>query len=435
MLKQWFTVNLIFVYANAFAQFSIDGQLLQRAEYRHGYGKLIAENQNGIFLIGQRARVQVQFKHEKIRFYVSGQDVRTWGSTPQAKESDNYFSIHEAYVEVPLNEFWVVKLGRQELNYDNARFLGNLDWALQARAHDFGLVKFEKEALKLHVGGGYNQVKESLVSQPYTIPNQYKTAQLLRVEKERGSFKAVALFWNQGMAQLSYDTLGKVTHESIRFSQTLGIPTLQCKRGKFTFSGFYYFQVGRDGVNKKIRAHNMNVQITHRHTFDKVKGSTFQSTLGAEYLSGTSQQPDDNLNRSYNPFYGTNHAHNGYMDFFYVGNRHVNSVGLQDYFLRLRWSPKESFFLSCNVHQLLAAAGVYDGSTRVKRYFGTEVDLTAGYIFNDILSLQGGYSQFFASETMKISQGVTTASNRQNWGYLALLVRPNMKNRFVGLLL
>ena len=86
MLKQWFTVNLIFVYANAFAQFSIDGQLLQRAEYRHGYGKLIAENQNGIFLIGQRARVQVQFKHEKIRFYVSGQDVRTWGSTPRRKK-------------------------------------------------------------------------------------------------------------------------------------------------------------------------------------------------------------------------------------------------------------------------------------------------------------------------------------------------------------
>lgn len=433
MVKQFVTVILILVYANTFAQFSVDGQLLLRAEYRHGYGKLIGTNQEGAFFIGQRARVQAQYKHEKIRLYISGQDVRTWGSTPQAKESDAYFSIHEAYVEIPLHEHWAVKLGRQELNYDNARFLGNLDWALQARAHDFGLLKFEKEALRLHVGGGYNQVKETLVNQPYTLANQYKTAQMLWAEKIWGSFKTTALFWNQGLAQLTYDTLGNVTGESIRFSQTFGLPVLQYTHSEFTFSGFFYLQTGKDITNKKLQTHNLSVQITHRHTFNKDKGSSFQTTLGAEYLSGTSQQANDNVNRSYNPFYGTNHAHNGYMDYFFVGNRHTNSVGLQDYFLRLRWNPKEVVFISCNMHQFLAAADVYDGGDPLKKYFGAEVDFTAGYIVNDILSLQGGYSQFFGSDTIKNVQGVPEEARMQNWGYLALLVRPNMKNRFVGL--
>lgn len=432
-----FAVIIVFLLAfsiKAKAQFTVGGQLLQRAEYRNGYGKLIGENQQSAFLIGQRARIHVQYVYaEKVTLYISVQDIRTWGSTPQAKESDNFLSVHEAYAEIPFGKNWKAKVGRQELNYDNVRFLGNLDWALQARAHDFALVKYEKDAMKFHLGAGYNQVKETLVNQPYTISSQYKTAQMLKFENQWGKFKAGVLFWNNGMAQLAYDTLGNVTNETVRCSQTLGFPTLQYAVGNFTFSGFYYVQFGQDIANKKVKAYNLSAQATHKITFNEEKGSKFQTTLGFETLSGTSQQPSDNINHSYNPFYGTNHAHNGYMDFFYVGNRYLNTVGLQDYFIRLRYDPNNKFFLSLNAHQFLAAADVFDGTEKLSNTLGTELDFTSGYILNEVVSLQVGYSQFFTETTFKYLQGVNNPSSVQNWGYVALLLRPNMKNRFVGL--
>ena len=111
------------------AQFSIGGQILQRSEFRNGYGKLIDTVQDPAAFIGHRARLQVTYTHEKVRFFVSAQDVRTWGSTPQINATDGLLSVHEAWGEIQLDSSWVLKLGRQELNYDNSRFLGNLDWA------------------------------------------------------------------------------------------------------------------------------------------------------------------------------------------------------------------------------------------------------------------------------------------------------------------
>ncbi len=400
---------------------------MQRAEYRNGFGRLIEESQDAAFLIGQRARIQVQYDHEKVRFFVSAQDVRIWGSTSQVKETDNLFSIHEAYADLVLHSNWKLKVGRQELNYDNARFLGNLDWALQARAHDFALAKFEKKNIKVHFGAGYNQVKESLIRQPYPVPNQYKTAQLIRLENQWGKFSGSALFWNNGVEENDQGNL------KIRYTQTFGLPTLRYTTGNFILSGFYYYQTGTDTTSRQVKAHNANAQVTWKRIKNEEKGKSVQVTVGFELLSGTSQQANDNINRSFNPLYGTNHAHNGYMDFFYVGNRYLNTVGLQDYFLRLRYDPYNKFFLSLNVHQFLAAADVYDGTEKLSNTLGAELDFTSGYIFNDVVSLQVGYSQFFTATSFEYLQGVSYPSSVQNWGYLALLVRSNMKNRFTGL--
>lgn len=419
---------LIVASPNVMAQFSVGGQLLSRVEYRNGYGVVVEEGQKPYFGIGQRTRIHFQYDHERVKLYCSVQDVRAWGSTSQANQSDDFLSVHEAFAEIFIGKFWAAKLGRQELNYDNVRFLGSLDWALQARAHDFALVKFEKEKMKLHIGAGYNQAKESLVMEPYTINNQYKTAQLLRYENQWGSLELSFLFWNNGLEQ---DNQGKL---NIRYSQTVGLPTLRYKAGRFIFSGFYYHQSGRDGTNKKVNAYDVSLQASHSIDLNKEKGRKFQTTLGFEILSGTSQQPKDSINRSYNPFYGTNHAHNGYMDLFYVSNRHLNTVGLQDYFLRLRYDCSNNFFLSLNMHQFLAAADMFVSNKKLSKPLGMELDLSIGYVVNDVVSLQGGYSQLFASRTLAATQEVSDPAALQNWGYVALLIRPNMKNRFVGLL-
>ncbi len=83
---------------------------------------------------------------------------------------------------------------------------------------------------------------------------------------------------------------------------------------------------------------------------------------------------------------------------------------------------------------VLVVADVYDGTEKLCNTLGTELDFTSGYVFNDVVSLQLGYSQFLAATTFEYLQEVGNPSSVQNWGYVALLVRPGMRNKFVGLM-
>jgi hypothetical protein len=422
------------------AQFSLDGQLLQRAEYRHGFGRLLSGGEEPAMFIGQRARLQAQYKTDQFTFFLSAQDVRTWGSSPQLKLTDPFLSVHEAWAETKLGTNLNLKLGRQELNYDNFRFLGNLDWALQARSHDFALAKYEKEKMKLHVGAGYNQEGERLSGNLFTMPNQYKVAQFVRYENIFGDFSLSALFWNNGLQYTLLDPVtGQVMQKGIRYRQTLGLPTLRYQLGSTTLSGFYYRQLGKDVVGRKVNASNVSLNLSQLVTLDAEKGKSLRFTAGYEVLSGTEVVNGaigelENVNRSYSPLFGTNHMHNGYMDYFYVGGRHENSAGLQDFFLRARHDLNTKLFFSLNGHYFRTDAQVFDNLEKVSRNLGYEVDLTLGYILNEAVSIQGGYSQMFAAEGIKHLQNVQQQASVQNWGYVMMIYRPTMKNRFVGLL-
>jgi hypothetical protein len=101
------------------AQFTLSGQVRPRAEYRHGYKKLADEGQNPAFFIQQRTRLLSTYRTDQLRFGLTVQDIRTWGSVKQLNVSDDHLSIHEAWGELVLNEHFSLKLGRQELAYDD----------------------------------------------------------------------------------------------------------------------------------------------------------------------------------------------------------------------------------------------------------------------------------------------------------------------------
>lgn len=417
----------------AFTQFTWGGQLLQRAEFRNGYGKLMDSTEVPAFFIGQRARLHATYNYQRVRFHVSIQDVRTWGSTPQANASDGSLSVHEAWSEIQLDTSWTLKLGRQELNYDNSRFLGNLDWVLQGRSHDIALVKYERKTFKLHVGAAFNAAGESMAYSAYEVPKQYRTAQMLWMEKRWDKFRLSALFWNNGLQYTDTSSLGAVTEEGIRFTQTFGLPTIRYESGGLTLSGFYYQQLGEDVHKRAVQAYDASVQGSYKFGLNTEKGSALRITLGAELLSGTAQDATDNVDRSFNPMYGTNHVHNGYMDHFYAGGRYANSAGLLDAFLRVRYDMNKRTFLSMDVHEFQTAANVLKNGTRMDNRLGNEIDLSLGHIVSDVLSVQAGYSQLFATGTLQQVEAVPVIADMQNWAYIAILIRPNMEKKFTGL--
>ncbi len=434
MKKYWifFAGFLLIFPAEMQAQFVFGGQLVQRGEYRHGYGKLISEHVDPAVFISQRIRLQGTYTWEKISLYASIQDIRTWGNTGQAKLSDNLLSVHEAWVLLPLNEFWSVQLGRQELNYDNVRFLGNLDWVLQARAHDFARLKYERNQIKVHAGAGFNQSGESLSGNTYSPADQYKTAQMIRVESKQVHFDYSLLFWNNGRQFIQRDSLNQIIDKDTRFTQTIGISNIHYQKGNAHISGFGYYQSGKDISAKKVNAYDAGLQLAYQFMLNSEKDSRLKATAGFEILSGTDQHSTSGENNSFDPMYGTNHIHNGFMDYFYVGGRHHHSVGLQDLFGTITYHPKSTAFISATIHSFGADADIFDEEELMENSLGTEIDFTLGFVFNKATSMQAGYSMMFASPSLEYLQNIQQPANAQSWAYLMLIFRPDSEKKFIG---
>lgn len=416
------------------AQFTFGGQLVQRGEYRNGYGKLIPEGADPAMFISQRSRIQGEYQHGRMRMFLSVQDVRTWGNTPQLNSTDSSLSAHEAFVEIRLDTNWTMKLGRQELNYDNARFLGNVDWALQGRSHDMALIKFERNAYKLHFGGGFNEDSESLTWDPYSTRGQYRTALMLHGERKFRRLDLAVLFWNNGRQFVDRDSADVITGHGIRSSRTLGISTLKYQWKQNGISGFAYYQTGRDVKNTPINAVDMGVQLTRLFHTNDAKKNQLRLTLGGELISGNATGASSDRNKAFSPMYGTNHMHNGYMDLFFVGGRYEGLTGLKDLFVLTRFDISSAFFISMNGHLFSTYADYAVNGVVQDRMLGTELDATAGYVLSNSVSFQAGYSQLFATSTLEKIQNVPDPQSIQNWAYLMIVFRPGSDKKFIGLM-
>ncbi len=425
----------------SYAQFTFDGQLIQRAEYRHGFNQPIRDGQDPGKFIAQRFRLMAGYeKEDQFKMFISVQDVRTWGNTQLAKTSDNLLSVHEAWGSTKLGEHTELKLGRQVLNYDNGRFLGALDWALQGRSHDIALVKYSKDATKLDFGLAYNMNDISNVDMPYTVANQYKVAQLFRIESASEDLNYAFLVWNDGREQLIRNSASVITGTKLHYRTTFGLPTLQYSDDNSQLSAHFYYQLGKDPIGSDVNAYNVALSFQRRIDIDADAGKAVTFAGGAEIMSGT-RWSDESKNQSFSPLYGTNHGFNGYMDYFYVGGAHENSTGLHDYYAKMRYAPSKKWFMQGDLHVFASNRSYPDFVDRggemveLAKYFGTEIDLSVGVIINDAVSFQGGYSHFLASDTFKRVKGGNQTKDIQNWAYVMMVFRPNMTNKFIGITL
>jgi hypothetical protein len=424
----------------SYAQFTFDGQIVQRAEYRHGYNVPINDSQDPAKFIAQRFRLQAGYeKKDLFSMYISVQDVRTWGSTSQAKVTDNFLSVHEAWGSTKLGANTELKLGRQELNYDGGRFLGALDWALQGRSHDIAMVKYTKDATKLDFGLAYNMNDITNLDIPFTVANQYKTAQLIRIENTSDNFNIAFLVWNDGREQLIRNSAGVITDTKLHYRTTFGLPTLRYSDANSQLLAYYYHQLGKDPVGRDVNAYNVALSFQRRIDIDASVGKAVTFAGGVEIMSGTKWN-DESKNRSFSPLYGTNHGFNGYMDYFYVGGAHENNTGLHDYYAKMRYAPNKKWFLQGDVHVFSSQRSYPDildvgGVVELDKYYGTEIDLSVGVLINDAVSFQGGYSHLLASDTFKRVKSGNLAQGTQNWAYVMMIFRPNMRNKFIGITL
>ncbi|MCC6600439.1 MAG: hypothetical protein IT223_07165 [Crocinitomicaceae bacterium] len=437
-------ITLLLCHINSYGQIqtapeasgAISTQYMMRTEYRHGYQALADTNQTPGIFTSQRARIGYQYNTNKFRVSATIQDVRVWGATNNLSiDTMGTLSLYEGWGELIFTPKLSLKAGRQALSYDDDRILGTLDWSMQGRRHDLGLLKYVNDSvLTVHAGIAYNQDKDQSKSNIYYQKNNYKSMQYLWVFRQFKNINISALFLNNGLQYIQKNTAGKTINEKQYYSQTAGVRS-QMKFGKVSTIAYFYYQTGKnmatpksDGLPKDLAAYNASVEISYWPV--KAMGVT----IGGEILSGNSQDATTTQTKTsaFTPLYGTNHRFNGYMDYFYVLN-HANSVGLNDIYLKLNTVYKK-YSASLNSHYFMANADIKDDKKTLSKgvfvampdYLGVELDMTLSYNFTEGIGIQGGYSQLFGTESLTAIRG-GNLNESSNWAYLMILIRPGVK--------
>lgn len=403
--------------------FKINAELRSRFEFLNGYGKMrpaIDSLDNASSFISQRSRISLAYSNpsQKLDFGATIQDVRTWGATDQLNIGDkNNLDLHEFWGNILFSEHFSAKVGRQEFNYDNGRIIGNVDWSQQARSFDAALLKYidTTHHLKLDIGLGYNTKSQTLLKEVYDV-NNYKSMQFIWLNKKYKVLNASFLFLNNGI-EYTVNPANPVTisNRKIAYSQTIG-GLVEISKNYFNISIEGYNQIGKTSGNKQTSAWNIKINLVAKLS------KHFSPVVGSEWLSGTDINETDGKNHSFNPFYGTNHKFNGTMDYFYVGGRWINGIGLADNYAGLRFKHK-NFDTECMAHFFTSMAKT---NATLSKNLATEIDIAGKYTMSEIITIQSGFSFLTATSSLEYLTAGSTKNKLNTWAWMQLVIKPTL---------
>ncbi|RAJ04292.1 alginate export protein [Chitinophaga skermanii] len=419
----------------ATAQFSIGAQLRTRSEFRDGQGAPLPKSAHPAFFNSQRTRLMAKYNSNRVKVHIAIQDVRVWGQDVSTinrttTQDNNGFMLHEAWAEVNLSDslhttrYWGLKVGRQELVYDDSRLLGNLDWLQQGRRHDAAVLKYEIQTFQAHIGGAFNQNKENSTNTIYNAQppgnytantnggSAYKALAYVHLNKKLQQGNLTYLFLNDHFSKYHFELVDQVQtkkwDEGTYARYTTGLYYIQ-QLGKFTYNASAYYQFGKTPAGQNLLATSFNGNIAYSIT------QQLSTCLGADYTSGGD-------NKAFDPLYGTAHKFWGYMDYFYAASG-FGQKGLQDYYLKMKYKPAAKCLLLLDIHQFYSASEVVNHH----KQFGTEADLTAQFNINSFVNVDIGYSHFWSTNTLTSAtvKNLVNASSNSNWAYVSLNITPS----------
>ncbi len=399
-------------------QFKLSAEVRPRTEFRNGFKTLrSSENIEAALFTEQRSRLYLDYKSEKYVLKVAFQDIRIWGETSQIfKEELGKTFLSEGWGRFFLTPDISFKVGRQIISYDNQRFIGGLEWAQQGRRHDAMLFMYEKDAskTKLHLGIAFNQDDDipepALLQSPgarfYSVGGNYKTMQYGWFHKDFETLKLSLLALNAGYQN---------TDSTESFKQTFGVIASK-SLGTISIGGDVYYQTGEFN-SRKVDALLAGANMI-------IKTNATPVTIGYEYISGKDADDTSSSLTNFSPDFGTNHAHNGYMDYFFVGPAN-GTVGVQDIYLKTKFSIGKGS-LMVNFHEFLTGSKQFsDSGEELSKAMGTEIDLVYVLKLDPDITLNLGYSQMLGTDTMEELRG-GDASLVTNWAWTMITFKPTL---------
>lgn len=419
------------------AQLTLSGQLRTRSELRDGQGSPLSKGAKPALFTSQRTRLSFGYSTYRLKFGVTVQDVRVWGqdvSTINRTTSQdlNGLMLHEAWTEIQLtdttvkNKMLSLKIGRQELVYDDQRLLGNLDWLQQGRRHDAALLKYETKSWMLHLSGAFNQNKENTSGTVYNSTpagnypattnggTMYKSLEFFYAGRKFKKGIASFLFLADQFSRYHNDSItsAKVFEKDIWGRTTTGLYFIN-SFNKLTTNASAYYQFGKNATGQKLSAELLSASLFYSIS------RKFTTGVGVDYYSGGSNGTTSHV---FDPLYGTPHKFTGLMDYYYAANS-FGKNGLVDYYLKSKYKASDKIILSLDLHQLNSAVSVPNYSSK---NLGQEIDLVGNYTLTRQIGFEAGYSHYFVTSllTSPPVKNVTNTKSSADWAYVMINIKP-----------
>lgn len=412
------------------AQLSVNGQLRTRTEFRNGQGAPLSKGLKPAMFTSQRSRLNLLFNSYRLKMNVTLQDVRVWGQDASlinrtTTADNNGVMLHEAWAEILLTDTALkqkslnLKIGRQELVYDDQRLLGNLDWLQQGRRHDAAVLKFEQNNWMVHLGGGFNQNKEKSAGTiydntpagNYTASTNgapmYKSMEFLYAGRKIGKGKLSFLFFSDQFNPYRMDSVGSGVAKTFTTGTWTRATTglfFTNSFGKLDITASAYHQFGKNGAGNKINGQLYSL-------------SGFYTPRKLGIGAGA-----DITTARFDPLYGTPHKFWGLMDYFYVASPFGNH-GLADYYIKTKLKTSDRLLIAADFHYFTAISGISGFS----KTYGQEIDLVGSYNLTKEISFEAGYSHFFSTAALSSPtvKNIPNAKNQADWAYLMINIRPS----------
>ena len=398
------------------------GGLPRSEENKDGVDNATEERSN--FLLG-RFRLNVDYERPGIQAHATIQNKAVWGTS-----GSNALTLYEGWVKLTARNGLFAQLGRVALSYDDERIIGPNDFSMMALSHDVVRVGYEGHGHKAHAILAYNQNAQNVYSTTYYKDGSqpYKTMQTLwyHYDVPRFPLGASLLFMNVGLQAGEPDKLNN--QPRTEYQQMWG-GYMNFHPKRLTLEASYYRQTGQT-VNatmysKKTDAWMGSVLATVNPS-DK-----YGVKVGYDYLSGDNYVPViygglgmvyHDVERGFNPLFGSKFKFYGMMDFFYE-SAYSNGFtpGLQNACIGVFGKPTDKLTCSADYHYLAVATTLAD----LNRTLGHSIDLQASYQFTKDISLAAGYTFMVGTETMdRLKQG--NSSKYARWGWFSLVVSPSL---------
>ena len=132
--------------------------------------------------------------------------------------------------------------------------------------------------------------------------------------------------------------------------------------------------------------------------------------------------PRHEVNKGFNPVYGSHHKFYGAMDFFYLST-YVNGFtpGLQNAYIGGTFCPIKNLRLKASYHYLATGTEL----SELDRTLGHEIELEAAYALAKDIRVSAGYSYMTGTKTMeRLKRASGDGSLR--WAWLSLIISPRL---------
>lgn len=424
---KWFCMVLALLFSvglnaqEADNEFSLDAQMVTRGELRIGGfkpdsldGERISHFAKGKYI------VSATYKRSWLEVRLSPKFSSVWG------QSSSGFTLNEAWAKMHSNGGLFVKIGRQQLNYDDGRIIGNEDWTMTAATHDVLKLGYDGHGHKVHVLAAYNQNSENVDDGGIYYSDgiqPYKTMQTLwyHYDTPKKLFEVSLLGMNIGM-QSEKDEEPQETF----YQQLVG--TYMAFRPKhWSLEGTFYYQMGKEEHGMPIDAFMASAKVNVEPS------EKYSLTGGYDYLSGDKYfavPPHGGVGlvfhdkvRGFNVIFGSHHKFYGAMDFFYLSN-YVGGFtpGLQNLYIGGNVKPVNNLNINAAYHYYAIATDLEYVNTKT---LGHSVELTSSYAFSKTVSVSAGYTFMKGSETMELLNQVSE-KRRLHWAWLMLSIKPTL---------